>query len=243
MMDGRTAWVTGGAGGIGTATVRQLAAQGARVAVLDLVRPASGTRADQAVVCDVADAAAVAEAAAELEAGVGPPDILVNCAGISSRAPVHELTEAQWRHVLGVNLTGPFLLSRQVLSGMMARRWGRIVNISSGSGVRATAGTAAYSASKAGLIGFTKALAHDAAPFGVTANVVAPGITDTPMTRAVWPTTEEMLAMATTSTMANPMKTLLEPDDIAAAVVFLASEGAGHLTGQTLHVNGGSLMA
>ncbi len=241
-MNGRTAWVTGGASGIGAATVRQLAALGATVAVLDLAEPPAGSDAEQAVACDVADSASVARAAAELEAGVGPPDILVNSAGVSTGAPVHELSDEQWARVLGINLTGPFVVSRQVLAGMMERGWGRIVNISAGSGIRPSPGTAAYAASKAGLIGFTKALALDAAPFGVTANVVAPGITDTPMTRGVWGSAERMRDMATNSRIANPMQVILDADDIAAAVVFLASEGAGHLTGQTLHVNGGSLM-
>jgi len=238
---GRTAWVTGGAGGIGAAIVRRLSERGAALGVLDVQEGEAPP--GPLVHCDVSDAASVAAAADELERAVGPADIVVNCAGVSARSAVVDMTEELWHHVLSVNLTGPFLVTRRVLPGMLARRFGRVVNISSGSAVRVTEGTAAYSASKAGLIAFTKAVATEGAAGGVTANVVAPGIVDTPMTRRAWPTDEEMTAMATTSAIANPMRTILVPDDIAHAVCFLASPGAGHITGQTIHVNGGSFMA
>jgi 2-hydroxycyclohexanecarboxyl-CoA dehydrogenase len=144
--------------------------------------------------------------------------------------------------VLRTNLTGAFLCTAAVIEGMRRRGWGRIVSVASGSALRPTAGTAAYAASKAGLIAMTKAVALEAAAEGVTANVVAPGIVDTPMARAAWPTDAEMLAMATASPLANPMACLLAPEDIAAAIAWLATDDARRLTGQTLHVNGGSLM-
>ncbi len=240
-LTGRVAWVTGGAGGIGSAVVRHLAAEGATVAVLDIQDPAADLPA-MSVLVDVGDEVAVDAATRRLEVGVGPADIVVHAAGVSAAAPVHEMEETMWHQVLATNLTGPFLLTRRVLGGMIDRRWGRVVSISSSSAVRAGPGTAAYSASKAGLIGFTKAVAYDSAAAGVTANVVAPGIVDTPMTRRVWPTDAQMTEMATSSAIANPMHSVLSPDDIAAAVCYLCSSAAAHVTGQTLHVNGGSVM-
>jgi len=242
-LSGQVAWVTGAAGGIGAAVVDELARRGARVGALDLVDPPEGCASAASVVGDVADAPAVAAAAAHLEAALGPPDIVVHAAGISARALVVDTTDHLWDRVLGVNLTGTFYVTRQVLGGMLARGHGRVVCIASGSAVRVTAGTSAYGASKAGVIAFARGVAHEGAERGVTCNVVAPGIVDTPMTRRAWPTDEEMWEMATASPIANPMKVILVPADIARAVAFLAGPGAARITGQTLHVNGGSYMA
>jgi NAD(P)-dependent dehydrogenase (short-subunit alcohol dehydrogenase family) len=241
-LTGRTAWVTGGSGGIGTAIVAQLTEASATVAILDLQPPVAGSPCATWRRCDVGDAHSVAEESQRLEREVGPADILINCAGVAASAPVHQMTDELWHSVIATNLTGAFHMSRRVLGGMIERKWGRIVSISSGSAVRAGPGTAAYSASKAGLIGFSRALAHDGAQAGVTANVVAPGIVDTPMTRRAWPAEGQMAEMVRSSPIANPMGALLMPDDIAAAVVFLASEEARFITGQTIHVNGGSTM-
>ncbi len=239
---GRVAWVTGGAGGIGRAVVRRLADNGATVAVLDVSEAPAVAGARAVLRCDVGDASTLDRAAAQLVAELGPADILVNCAGVSARAPVGEMTLDAWEAVLRTNLTGAFLCTAAVIDGMRRRGWGRVVSVASGSALRPTAGTAAYAASKAGLIAMTKAVALEGAADGVTANVVAPGIGDTPMSRAAWPTDDEMLAMATASPLANPMGRLLAPEDVAAAVAWLTTDETRHLTGQTLHVNGGSLM-
>lgn len=239
---GRVAWVTGGAGGIGRAVVRRLADNGATVAVLDVSEAPAVAGARAVLRCDVGDASTLDRAAAQLVAELGPADILVNCAGVSARAPVGEMTLDAWEAVLRTNLTGAFLCTAAVIDGMRRRGWGRVVSVASGSALRPTAGTAAYAASKAGLIAMTKAVALEGAADGVTANVVAPGIVDTPMSRAAWPTDDEMLAMATASPLANPMGRLLAPEDVAAAVAWLTTDETRHLTGQTLHVNGGSLM-
>lgn len=241
-MTERVAWVTGGTGGIGRAIVEHLAGRGDTVAVLDAVAADPPEAAAACVRCDVGDPAQVEAAAAELVAAVGPAEILVNCAAISARAPVGEMSLATWEAVLRVNLTGAFLCTAAVVDGMRRAGWGRLVSVASGSGVRPTAGASAYAASKAGLIAMTKAVALEVATDGITANVVAPGIVDTPMTRKSWPTDADMLAMATSSPIANPMGRVLSPDDIALAVAWLASDDARHVTGQTLHVNAGSLM-
>ena len=159
-LSGRTAWVTGGSGGIGSAIVAQLTAASAAVAVLDLVPPAEEVPCATWVTCDVGDPPSVASAGQQLEDDLGPADILVNCAGISDGAAVHQMTDELWDRMIATNLTGAFLVSRHVLGGMIERRWGRVVSISSGSAFRAGPGTAAYSASKAGLVGFTPAPWH-----------------------------------------------------------------------------------
>jgi len=241
-LKGRTAWVTGGSGGIGSAIVSRLAAASATVAVLDLVPPGVASACAAWLVCDVGDSPSVAAAGQRLSHEVGPADILVNCAGVSDGAAVHQMSDELWDKMIATNLTGAFLVSRHVLGGMIERGWGRVVSISSGTAFRAGPGTAAYSASKAGLVGFTRAMAHDGAQAGVTANVVAPGVVDTPMTRRSWPEDGQMLEMATSSRIANPMGVVLAPDDIATAVTFLVSEEARYITGQTLHVNAGSTM-
>ena len=245
-MGGRVAWVTGGASGIGWATVARLVDAGAVVGILD-VDPEAMAQATKAlgvpaVLCDVADADAVRAATAALAEQTGPADVLVNAAGIARSTPVATADEATWQRVLAVNLSGAMHVTREVLGGMVERRFGRVVNIASGTAVRVSAGTAAYAASKAGLIALTKATAVEGAPHGVTANAVAPGLVDTPLMRAVMPEDAMLLAAATSSPIANPMGVVLDPDDIARAVVFLAAPASGRITGQVLHVNAGAVM-
>jgi NAD(P)-dependent dehydrogenase (short-subunit alcohol dehydrogenase family) len=243
---GRVAWVTGAASGIGRAIACKLADQGARVGVIDVAAQAAlevaGELRGAGVACDVSDAGAVGDATRELERELGPPDILINAAGVAHGEPVVGHDELAWRRVLDINLTGPFHTTREVLAGMMERGFGRVVNISSGSGVRVGAGSAAYGASKAGLIAFTRAVANEAAASGVTANAVAPGLVDTPMTRHAIGDTERLASVARSSNIANPMGLVLQPEDIAHAVAFLCHPDSRGITGQVLHVNGGSLM-
>ncbi len=242
----RVAWVTGAASGIGRAIAYKLAEQGARLGVIDLVEEAAVQVAEKlggtAIACDVSDAEAVHRACRELEQRVGPPDILVNAAGVAHGEAVAGHNEESWRRVLDINLTGPFHFTREVLAGMMERGFGRIVNISSGSGVRVGAGSAAYGASKGGLIAFTRGVANEAAAAGVTANAVAPGLVDTPMTRQAMGDAEQLASVARSSNIANPMGIVLQPEDIAHAVAFLCHPDSRGITGQVLHVNGGSIM-
>jgi 2-hydroxycyclohexanecarboxyl-CoA dehydrogenase len=245
-LDDRTAWVTGGASGIGRATVARLADEGAHVGVLDMDEAGAvevAARYDGGGVrCDVADPRSVDAAVGVLVERVGVPDILVNAAGISMSAPVAVHDEASWERVMAVNLTGAFHVTRAVLGGMIERGYGRIVNVASGTAVRVSPGAAAYAASKAGLIALTKAVALEGAAHSVTANAVAPGLVDTPMTRRLMPTDEALSTAATSSPIANPMGTVLSPDDIAHAIHFLCQTRSGRITGQVLHVNAGALM-
>jgi NAD(P)-dependent dehydrogenase (short-subunit alcohol dehydrogenase family) len=144
--------------------------------------------------------------------------------------------------VLDINLNGPFYMTRAVLAGMLARNYGRIVNITSASAVRVGTGVAAYGSSKAGLIALTKSVANEAAAHGVTVNAVAPGLVDTEMMRNVFPTTAALEAIARNSPIANPMGKLLQPEDIAHAVAFLCHPRSWGITGQVLHVNAGAIM-
>lgn len=178
LLEGRTAWITGAAGGIGQATARRLAASGAVVAGLDVdSRGLSAVFGDDEwpfATVDVRDAAAVERAASNLGDRTGPPDILVNSAGISASASIRSHDLDLWNDIVATNLTGSFNLIRTLIDGMCQRGFGRIVNVSSGSGFRVAALHAAYGASKAGVVALTKAAASEGVPYGVTANVVAP---------------------------------------------------------------------
>ena len=235
---GRVAWVTGGSSGIGRATVETLRSRGAAVGVLDLTPPADGP----GEWCDLADPTSVTEAAGRLSARVGPADILVCSAGINASSPIRDHDQALWDQVLAVNLTGTFHAIRECLPGMLDRQWGRIVTLSSGGGVRVLANRAAYAASKAGVIAVTKAAAMEGAAHGVTANVVAPGLTDTPMAAAVYGGRDGAATAVGASRVANPMGVLLDPTDIAAGIDYLCGEGGRYVTGQVLHINGGGVM-
>ncbi len=244
-LEGRTAWITGGASGIGRAIAERLGREGARLGLIDLnaesVEKVAAELGGVSVSCDVSDAESTAAALDQLESALGPPDLLINAAGIAHREEIAGHDAGSWQRVLDVNLTGPFLVLRRVVEGMAARGNGRIVNLASGSGVRVGAGIGAYGASKAGLIALTRALANETAGTGVTVNAVAPGLVDTPMTRAVFGG-QPLADVARSSDIQNPMGRVLEPRDIAHAVAFLCHPDTWAMTGQVLHVNAGALM-
>jgi 3-oxoacyl-[acyl-carrier protein] reductase len=241
-LDGKAALVTGASGGIGAAIARCLHRQGASVVL-------SGTRADaldalaaelgeRAHPCpaDLADPAAADALVEAAEAAAGPLHILVNNAGLTRDMLALRMKDEDWQAVLEVDLAAPFRLTRAALRGMLRRRAGRIVNISSIVGATGNAGQANYAAAKAGLVGMTKALAQEVAPRGVTLNVVAPGFVATAMTEALGDAQRAKLLGAI------PLGRMGTPEDIAAAVLYLASDEAGWVTGATLHVNGGMAM-
>lgn len=240
-LSGKTALVTGASGGIGGAIARGLHAQGARVAVSGtrqeaLDRLASELGGAPTLACDLADAEAVAKLPARAEEALGGLDILVNNAGLTRDTLTMRMKDEDWLNVLEVNLTAAFRLSRGVLKGMMKRRFGRIINISSVVGVTGNPGQANYVSSKAGLIGLTKALAAEVASRGITVNSVAPGMIETAMTDAL---NDQQRARILENIPAGRMGAA---DDVAACVAFLASVEAGYVTGHTLHVNGGMAM-
>jgi 3-oxoacyl-[acyl-carrier protein] reductase len=244
----RNAIVTGAARGIGAGVARRLAADGFAVAVLDLDETAckpvvegierAGGRAI-AVGADVADEQAVADAVARVTEELGAPTVLVNNAGIIRDNLLFKMTTDDWDAVMGVHLRGAFLTSRAVQKHMTEAGWGRIVNLSSTSAL-GNRGQANYAAAKAGLQGFTKTLALELGRFGVTANAIAPGFIETEMTAA----TAERMGVAFEDFKAGaaaqiPVARTGTPDDIAHAVSFFASEGAGFVSGQVLYVAGG----
>ena len=241
-LDGKAALITGASGGIGAAVARALHAQGAVVALsgtrLDALNGLAAELGDRAHVCpaDLRDPA-VPEALVEAaEAAAGPLAILVNNAGLTRDMLAMRMSDESWQAVLDVDLSAPFRLSRAVLRGMVRRRAGRIINISSIVGATGNAGQANYAAAKAGLVGMTKALAQEVASRGITVNAVAPGFVVTAMTDRLPEAQKGKLAEQV------PLGRLGRPEDIAAAVVYLASDEAGWVTGATLHVNGGMAM-
>jgi 3-oxoacyl-[acyl-carrier protein] reductase len=241
-LSGRTALVTGASGGIGAAIATRLHAQGAVVGL-------SGTRADRlealaatlgsrafSLPADLSDSAAADGLIAAAEAAMGQVDILVNNAGLTRDGLLVRMKDADWDLIFQVNLTAGMRLARAGLKGMMKRRWGRIIGIGSIVGVTGNAGQTNYAAAKAGMIGFTKALAQEVAPRNVTVNCIAPGFIATPMTDALND------AQKTALLTKIPLGRLGAPEDIAAMTAFLASDSADYITGQTLHVNGGMAM-
>jgi 3-oxoacyl-[acyl-carrier protein] reductase len=241
-LTGKGALVTGATGGIGWAIAEALHAQGANVAIsgtragrLEELKSKLGSRVT-ALPCDLRDRAAVARLAEEAEKALGQVDILVNNAGITHDNLFMRMKDEEWDDVIAVNLTSVFVLTRGILRGMMRRRYGRIVNIASISGVLGNPGQGNYAASKAGLVGMTKSLAREVASRGITANCIAPGFISTPMTDALTPKQVEAIAAAI------PAAKFGKPEDIAATVVYLASEEASYVVGETIHVNGGMVM-
>ncbi|MBB3897637.1 3-oxoacyl-[acyl-carrier-protein] reductase [Roseococcus suduntuyensis] len=241
-LDGKIALVTGASSGIGVGIARALHAQGAHVvltgrreAELKAVADELGDRAS-VMPADLADPAAPAALVEGIEAAQGKLDILVNNAGFTRDMLALRMGDEDWNAVLEVDLNAPFRLARAALRGMMKRRTGRIVSIASIVGVTGNAGQANYAAAKAGLIGMSKALAQEVAPRGVTVNVVAPGFVATPMTDKLNETQK------TTLLSRIPLARMGEAKDVASAVVYLASDEAGWVTGTTVHVNGGMLM-
>ena len=242
-LTGKTALVTGATGGIGGAIAKALHDQGAavvvtgtRAEVLEQVRVGLGARAF-AVTSNLADAASVEALPKAAEAAAGAPvDILVNNAGITRDNLFLRMKDEEWDQVIAVNLTAAFKLSRAVLRGMMKKRWGRIISITSVVGSTGNPGQGNYAAAKAGLVGMTKSLAAEVASRNITVNCVAPGFVVTPMTDAL--TEDQKKALFERI----PVGRFGSPLDIAAAVVYLASDEAGYVTGQTLHANGGMAM-
>jgi 3-oxoacyl-[acyl-carrier protein] reductase len=242
-LTGKTALVTGATGGLGSAIARAFHAQGANVVlsgtrenVLEHLALELGERTF-AVAANLADPAAVDGLVDAAEAAAGTPlDILVANAGITKDGLLMRMKDDDWDQVIRVNLESYFRLSRAATKGMMRRRYGRIVGITSVVGVMGNPGQANYAASKAGMIGFSKSLAQEVATRGITVNCVAPGFIESPMTDAL---NEQQKAQILATI---PSGKLGQGADVAAACVYLASEEAGYVTGQTLHVNGGMAM-
>jgi acetoacetyl-CoA reductase len=238
----KVAVVTGGTRGIGLAITKALKAEGYAVAAVYAGNEAAAeqVRKDLGVMCikaDVGNFEAVGTAFAEIEKALGPIAVLVNNAGITRDAMLHKLSPAQWTEVIRANLDSIFNTSRHVIDGMRDRNFGRIINISSINGQKGQMGQTNYSAAKAGVIGFTKALAQETARKGITVNVIAPGYIDTDMVAAV---PEKVLE----GIIANiPVGRLGQADEIAHAVSYLASDHAGFVTGSTLTINGGQYIA
>ncbi|WP_372002562.1 acetoacetyl-CoA reductase [Tistrella mobilis] len=238
----RVAIVTGGTRGIGRAISERLKADGFTVAANyagnDAAAQAFSSETGIAVYkWDVGSYEACAEGIAKVEADLGPVDVVVNNAGITRDATLHKMTQAQWDDVIRTDLTSIFNMCRLVIEGMRARSYGRIVNISSINGQKGQIGQANYSAAKAGMIGFTKALAQEAASKGITVNVIAPGYVDTEMVAAV----PEPVLQKIIGTI--PVGRLGKAEEIARAVSFLTAEDAGFITGATLTVNGAQYIA
>ena len=241
-LSGMTALVTGASGGIGSAIAKGLAAQGARLAV-------SGSNVDKlesfrseldgdhvALACNLSDSAAVDTLVPQSVEALGKLDILVNNAGVTRDNLAMRMKDEEWSDVIRINLEAAFRLARAALKPMMRARYGRIISVTSVVGVTGNPGQANYAASKAGLVGMSKALAQEVASRGITVNCIAPGFIHSAMTEGL-PDAQKGALLGRI-----PVGKLGEGDDIAAAAVYLASREAGYVTGQTLHVNGGMAM-
>ena len=239
---GRTAFVTGSTRGIGRQVAATLHAAGAKVAVVGrTVATAEQVAAElgdgaAGFACDMTDAASVRAAIAACEERLGPIDILVNNAGLTRDNLLIRMTEQDWDDVLSANLRGAFVATQAVVKGMMKRRSGRIINVTSVVGLIGNKGQANYAASKAGLIGFTKSVAKEYAGRGVLANCVAPGFIETDMTGAL-PETQQAALLE-----AIPLGRLGQPTDVASAILFLASDLGAYVTGQVIVVDGGMVV-
>jgi 3-oxoacyl-[acyl-carrier protein] reductase len=241
-LSGQTALVTGASGGIGGAIATALHRRGAEVMLAgtrrDALEALAGSLSERTHMglADLADPAAIDRLAQEAEAAMGRVDILVNNAGITRDALALRISDEDWRDVLQIDLTAAFRLTRAVLRGMVRRRHGRVIGITSVVAISGNAGQANYAAAKAGMIGMSKSLAAEVAGRGITVNCVAPGLVATAMTDRL--TAEQRARLVT----AIPAGRLGTPDEVAAAVVYLASNEAAYVTGQTLHINGGMVM-
>jgi 3-oxoacyl-[acyl-carrier protein] reductase len=240
-VSGRTALVTGASGGIGAAIARQLHGQGATLVLAGRRRDALAALADalgertRIAVAELAEPQAAEQLIAAADAG-DAVDVLINNAGLTRDNLAVRMKDEDWQTVLDVNLSAGFRLIRAALRGMMRRRWGRIVNVTSVVALTGNPGQANYAAAKAGMIGMTKSLAAEVASRGITVNCIAPGFIETPMTDAL---SEQQRARLLEHV---PVGRLGSAADVAAAVGYLVSEEAAYVTGQTLHVNGGMAM-
>jgi 3-oxoacyl-[acyl-carrier protein] reductase len=241
-LTGKKALVTGASGGIGAAIAKALAEQGATVALSgtreDALKATAATLPGDAPIltCNLSDSVSVEGLVPAAEEALGGLDILVNNAGLTRDMLSMRMKDDEWEQVLNVNLTAAFRLTRGALKGMMKRRWGRVVNITSIVGVTGNPGQANYAASKAGMIGMSKSIAGEVAARGITVNCVAPGFITTAMTDKLSDKQKESILPHI------PAGRMGTGEEIAAACVFLASQEAGYITGQTVHVNGGMAM-
>jgi 2-hydroxycyclohexanecarboxyl-CoA dehydrogenase len=244
-LQGKVALVTGAGRGIGKAIATRLAAEGVRVVIADVDGTTANATAEEigrgavAVKMDVTDPASVRDGVAEAVRAAGPIEILVNNAGWDKVEPFVKSQEETWDRVLAINLKGPIRCARAVLDGMIERKAGKIISISSDAGRVGSTGEAVYSAAKAGVIGFSKTLARETARHGINVNVVCPGPTNTQLLRDVAPQNPKLIEALK---RAVPFGRIGEPEEIAAAVAFLASDDAAFITGQTLSVSGGLTM-
>ena len=242
-----TAIVTGGAAGLGLAITEALAARGAKVAIFDITPDEIETqvgrlRRDGAKVAgyvvDVSNRAVVESAVAQVRADLGPVLILINNAGIEQFGKFAEITDEQWDRVIAVNLRGPFICTQAALPDMLDAQWGRIVNISSSSAQGGQSRMAAYVSSKAGVIGFTKSLALELGPKGITVNTIPPGMVVTPMLEKAI-AEGRFTASLDHFAKITPVRRAGRPDDIANAAIFLCQDESSYITGQMIPVNGG----
>lgn len=250
-LEGKTVIVTGGGGGIGGATCRRLAKAGARVAVFDMnheaaqrvvadIAAAGGTAA--AFKCDITSRAEVDAAVAATEAQLGPIDVLVNNAGWDVFKPFIKTVPAEWDKLIAINLTGALHMHHAVLPGMAERKSGRIVNVASDAARGGSSGEAVYSACKGGLVALSKTLAREHARQGITVNVVCPGPTDTALLAGVAEGARDPAKLIEAFKSAIPLGRLGQPDDLASAIAFFASDDASFITGQVISVSGGLTM-
>ena len=249
--DGKVVVVTGAGGGIGGATARRFAAEGARVAVLDR-DTAAAERTVAAIVaaggralaqrCDITVRAEVDAAVAATESGLGPIDVLVNNAGWDVFAPFLKTQPEQWDKLIAINLTGPLHMHHAVLPGMVARRAGRIVNIASDAARVGSSGEAVYAACKGGLVAFSKTIAREHARHGITVNVVCPGPTDTALFADYKQGAGNPEKLEEAFRRSIPLGRIGQPEDLPGAILFFAGDEAGYVTGQVLSVSGGLTM-
>jgi 2-hydroxycyclohexanecarboxyl-CoA dehydrogenase len=250
-LKGKTVIVTGGGGGIGGATCRRFAAEGAKVAVFDMNLEAAQKVADQitaeggtaaAFQCNITDRAQVDAGVAAAEAQLGPIDVLVNNAGWDVFKPFVKTVPAEWDKLIAINLTGALHMHHAVLPGMVARNYGRIVNIASDAARGGSSGEAVYAACKGGLVALSKTLAREHARHNITVNVVCPGPTDTALLAGVAEGARDPAKLIEAFRSAIPLGRLGQPDDLASAIAFFGSDDASFITGQVISVSGGLTM-